>query len=131
MSAADRYRTALAAGTILSASGHSGPIHVLDDTDMSPQLVIADISAITGVGATVTFGVQWDADPDSATYPPAAWGASVTGAPQTTPGTGITVASATPVRNPAGGNGNIPCYFRITWALSGTTPSVTLGISCT
>ena len=130
MSTADNYRTARAAGTVLTASGQTGPIHVNDDTDMSPQLVIADITAIS-TGASIQFGIQWDADPDSATYPPATWGASVTGAPQTTTGTGITVVSATPVRDPWGGNGNIPRHFRITWALSGTTPSVTLGIYCT
>lgn len=121
------YRTAVPAGTVLTTSGQTGPIHVNDDTDMSAQLMIADITAIVG-DTSITFGVQWDADPDTATYPPTMWGASVTGTPQTAIGTGITVVSATPVANPAGGNGTIPCYFRIVWTVTGTTPSVTVGV---
>jgi hypothetical protein len=132
MSTTDLYRTVRPAGTVLTnTTGQTGPLPVTSNTDPAPQRVIADITDIGGPGASVTFAIQWA---DQEAYIPTSWGdhggdgwgAAVPGTAQTSTGTGITVASATP---PISAHGTTPRYFRILWTITGT-PSVTLTLCC-
>lgn len=83
----------------------------------------ASISAISGAGASITFGIAFDSDAGGATYPVGGFGTAVTGTAQTATGNDVLVASAphTPT-----GRGDTR-YYRITWTVAGTSPSITLG----
>jgi hypothetical protein len=83
----------------------------------------ASISAISGAGASITFGIAFDSDTGGATWPVGGFAAATTGTAQTTTGTDVLVASAAHAPT---GRGDTR-FYRITWTVAGTSPSITLG----
>lgn len=115
-------RSVLAAGTVITASGQSGPMAV--DSNADPTLnLYASITAVSGTTPSITFGIALDSDADNATWPVGAFGAATTGAAQTATGTDVLVAALT---RTLAGRGDTR-YYRVTWTVSGTTPSFTVG----
>ena len=119
MADSDIYRTVLPAGSI-TASGTTGPIHVTSDASAAGVDVVIDLTGFTGGTApSITFSAAWDADADSATYPPAAWGAPVSTAALTA--AGRTVLHLAPTVGP---KGTVPCYLQVSWTVAGAPTSV-------
>lgn len=123
MADSDVYRTILPAGTVITASGQSVPILLANDTDPTTLDVVVNVSAVAGTSPTLTVTVQRDADADTSTYPPGAWTAGTSSA-------ALTAAGRTVVSAPAAltGQGANPHYYRVTWAVGGTSPSFTVGL---
>lgn len=119
--AAHNRRTGAAAGTVITTSGQSGTL-VMAHNSGSTLNLYASISAISGAGASITFGIAFDSDAGGATFPVGGFGAATTGAAQTTTGTDVLVASAA---HPLSGRGDTR-YYRISWTVAGTSPSITV-----
>lgn len=115
-------RSCVAAGTVITASGQTGPLAMESNAD-TPLSVYASITAASGTTPSITFGIEFDSDPGGATWPVGGYAAATTGTAQTASGADVLVASASPPRT---GSGDTR-YYRITWTVSGTTPSFTLG----
>ena len=119
MSDADNYRTILPAGTI-TASGNTGALHVKSDVDPDGIDFVINLTGFTGGTApSITFSVAWDADADSATYPPATWGTPTSTAALTAGGR--TVLHLAPTVGP---KGTVPCYIKVSWTVTGAPTSV-------
>lgn len=124
MADSDIYRTILAAGSVITANGQSGPVMLPVDTDPGTLDIAIDISAVSGTTPTLTVTVQRDNDADSGVYPPSTWTTGTSSAALNA--TGRTVVSAPVAVNAA--TGVNPRYYRVSWVVGGTTPSFTLGI---
>lgn len=124
MADSDVYRTLLAAGSVITSNGQTGPIPLRDDTDSTTLDVAVDISAVSGTSPTLTVTVQRDNDANSSTYPPAAWTTGTSSAALSA--AGRTVVSAPAAIN--AGTGTNPRYYRVSWTVGGTSPSFTLGL---
>lgn len=120
--ASHNRRLGSSAGTVITASGQSGVLSMESNATATLNLY-ATISAISGAGATATFGIQFCNDAGGATWPASSFAAATTGAAQTATGTDVLVASAV---HPRSGIGDSR-YYRITWTVAGTSPSITLG----
>jgi hypothetical protein len=85
--------------------------------------VAVDVSAVSGTTPSLTVSVAWDADANSDTSPPVAWGTATSSA-------AITAAGRTTVTLPyqPATSGTTPRYYKVSWAITGTTPSFTLGM---
>lgn len=114
-------RRAAAAGTVITTSGQSGTL-VMAHNAASVLNLYATISAISGAGASITFGIAFDSDAGGEGFPVGTFGAATTGAAQTATGTDVLVASAV---HPTNGRGDTR-YYRITWTVAGTSPSITV-----
>lgn len=124
MADTDLYRTILPAGSVITATGSTGPLSPSDDVDPSGFDVIANITAVSGTAPTVVFTVQWATSPDTSTYPPTSWSAGVSSAALSTAARTV-VSTACPVR---AATGTAPAYYRVSWVVTGTTPSFTLAL---
>lgn len=119
MADSDNYRTVLPAGSI-TATGASGAIHVTSNTTAAGVDVVINLTGFTGGTApSITFSVAWDADADSATYPPATWGTPTSTAALTAGGR--TVLHLAPTVGP---KGTVPCYIKVSWTVTGAPTSV-------
>lgn len=118
-------REILAPGTVITASGSSGAQSLGVDT-VAALHAYASITAISGTGASITFGIEFDTDASGDDYPPVAFGTATNGTAQTAVGSDVLVASATQTANPADGL-NPTRYYRLVWTVAGTTPSITIG----
>jgi hypothetical protein len=114
-------RHALTPGTVITSSGNSGTL-VLASSSATTVTLMGDISAVSGTSPSITFGVAWDNGADHATHPVPSFGTATTGAAKTTTGTDLTLATATKSRV---GTNEIR-YFRVSWTVTGTSPSFTL-----
>ena len=115
-------RQVLAPGTVITSSGQSGALALGSDA-VNVLNLYATLSAVSGTSPSITFGVAFDNDADSATWPVSSYAAATTGSAQTPTGTDVLVASAT---HPVATSGDTR-YYRVTWTVSGTTPSFTVG----
>lgn len=118
----DLYNTILPAGTVITASGNSGPLTLGTNVDPTTLDVVVNITAVSGTSPTITFKIQRDADAEPAPHPPVSYAAGTSSAALTA--VGRTVISA-PVAVSA--RGTNPRYYRLAWVVTGTTPSFTLG----
>lgn len=114
-------RAGAASGTVITVSGQSGTF-AMEHNSAATLNLYASISAISGAGASITFGIAFDSDAGGATYPVGGFGAATTGSALTTTGTDVLAASATPPRT---GRGDTR-FYRITWTVAGTSPSITV-----
>ena len=122
MSDSSAYDTILPAGTVITASGQTGPLTLATDADPTTLDVVIDITAVSGTTPSITFKVERDNDADPATYPPATWTAGTSSAALTAPGRTVVSAPAA-----FGSRDTNPPYYRLVWTVTGTTPSFTLG----
>lgn len=124
MADSDVYRTILPAGTVITASGQTGPIAVASNTDPTTQDLVPVISAVSGTSPSITFTLQWDNDADTHTYPPSTWANSTGSGAKTAAGRSVVNGAKT--LSPS--TGTSPRHFRVTWTVSGTSPSFTLAL---
>jgi hypothetical protein len=117
--------TILPAGTVLAASGHT--VDVVPDNDTTSVTVTITVTAVSGTTPSLTVTVQPATPPPShqgEDEPVAAFDAGVSSAAITTPGTYTVTLTPAPY-----GGGLWPRYYRVSYAITGTTPSFTLGIT--
>lgn len=124
MADSDVYRTILKAGTVITTSGVSDPIQLENDVDANTLDVVANISAVSGTTPAITFTIQRDNSTPPGVSPPTAWTAGTASAALIA--AGRTVVSAPSAINPA--TGTSPRFYRVSWTVTGTTPSLTLGL---
>lgn len=127
MADADNFRTILPAGSI-TAAGNTGALRVASDTDPDGISFVINLSGFTGgTSPSITFSAAWDADANSDTYPPAAWGTATSTAALT--GAGRTVLTLPLSLN--GSSNTTPRYVRLSWTIAGAPTSVNhTGIFC-
>lgn len=123
--AAFNQRQVIAPGTVITASGQSAAMAMRSDVTATLN-AYASISAVSGTTPSITFGIAFDNDADGNGYPPVSFGTATTGTAQTATGTDVLVATATAPSNATDGV-NTTRYYRITWTVSGTSPSFTVG----
>jgi hypothetical protein len=111
-----RDRTILTPTTVLTASGQSGP-STLSSNGRSVQNVDVTVTAVSGTSPSLTVSVQRaDVHTD---YPPSNWTTVATSA-------AITAAGTTTITTPAVPSGDVSNFYRLAYAITGTTPSFTL-----
>jgi hypothetical protein len=118
-------RQILAPGTVITASGQSSAMTLSSDAVATLNAYVT-ITAASGTTPSVTFGIAFDNDANSNNYPPVSYAAATTGSAQTTTGADVLVATATAPTTASDGV-TTTNYYRITWTVSGTTPSFTIG----
>lgn len=114
-------RVGTPSGTVITTSGQSGTL-VMESNGAATLNLYASISAISGAGASITFGIAFDSDAGGATFPVGGFGAATTGTALTTTGTDVLAASATRTLT---GRGDTR-FYRISWTVAGTSPSITV-----
>lgn len=124
MADSDVYRTILKAGTVITASGVSDPIQLENDVDPTTLDVVANITAVSGTTPAITFTVQRDNSAAPGVFPPTAWTAGTSSAALSA--VARTVINAPSAIAPA--SGTSPHFYRVSWTVTGTTPSFTLGL---
>lgn len=103
----------------LTASGETGPL-VPPESDTADITVTVDVTTVSGSGATATFTATRAADD---AYPPSSWDTAnaVSTAAITTAGT-YTITLPAKVSQA----GEAVRYWKLSWVISGTTPSFTV-----
>jgi hypothetical protein len=110
-------RTILPAGTVLATTGQTGPCTLSSDA-VSVQHVEVNVTAVSGTSPSLTVAFQRaDIGTD---YPPSNWTTVATSDP-------ITAAGATTITTPAIPSGAVSNFYRLSYAITGTSPSFTLG----
>ena len=122
MGDSDTYRTLLAAGSVVTATG-STIVRVPMEVDASTLDLVVNITAVSGTSPTIRFAVARDTETKRGTWPSNFGTATQTATLSTT---GRTVLSVPSAIDPL--IGACPPFVRVTWTVTGTTPSFTLGL---
>lgn len=125
MTTAFNRRQVLTPGTVITASGQSNPMAMSSDV-VAVVNAYASITTASGTTPSITFGIAFDNDTDPNTFPPVSFAAATTGVAQTAAGSDVLVATASAPATTTDGV-NKTRYYSITWTVTGTTPSFTVG----
>ena len=117
-------RQILAPGTVITASGSVTGLAIGED-DVTALNLYATITAVSGTTPSITFAIAFANDAVPGTFPPASYGTASSGAAQTATGADVVVATGTDAHTVL--DVDQTRYYEVTWTVTGTTPSFTIG----